>query len=75
LELFSACAVIGFVGLRPTANDPPPPLWWFRLAVLSHAGVLTTALKGIRKSADFFKVERSRFRLFLPLANGKRRTS
>jgi hypothetical protein len=44
-----------FVTLRPAANDPPPPLWWFRLAVLSHAGVLTTALRGIKKPADFLK--------------------
>jgi hypothetical protein len=55
LELFSACAVIGFVTLRPAANDPPLPLWWFRLAVLSHASVLTSALRGIKKPADFLK--------------------
>ena len=55
LELFSACAVIGFVTARPVANDPPLPLWWFRLAVLSHAGVLTSALRGIKRPADFLK--------------------
>jgi hypothetical protein len=55
LELFSACAVIGMVTLRQAANDPPPPLSWFRLAVLSHAGVLTTALRGIKKTSGFFK--------------------
>jgi len=32
------------------ANDPPPPLSWFRLATLSHAGVLTTALRGVKKT-------------------------
>ena len=55
LELFCACAVIGTVTLRQVVNDPSPPLSWFRLAILSHAGVLTTALRGIKKPADFFK--------------------
>jgi hypothetical protein len=55
LELFSACAVIGMVALRPAANDPEPALSWFRLAVLTHAGVLTTALRGLQKTADFLK--------------------
>jgi hypothetical protein len=54
LELFSACAVVGTVTLRPAANDPAFPLSWYRLAVLSHAGVVTTALRGIQKTNDFF---------------------
>ncbi|WP_316176009.1 hypothetical protein [Bradyrhizobium sp. SZCCHNRI1073] len=55
LEIFSACAVIGTVSFRPEVNDPAPPLSWYRLAVLSHAGVLTDALRGMKKTADFFK--------------------
>jgi hypothetical protein len=55
LELFSACAVIGAVTLRPAADELPPPLSWFRLAIFAHAGVLTTALRGIKKPSDFLK--------------------
>ncbi|WKA27961.1 HTH domain-containing protein [Bradyrhizobium roseum] len=55
LEVFSACAVIGTVTLRPVANEPSPPLSWYRMAVLSHAGVLTTALAGLTKTDKFFE--------------------
>jgi hypothetical protein len=55
LKLFSACAVITAVALRPNANESAAPLPWFRLAVLSHAGVLTNALKKISKPDGFLK--------------------
>jgi hypothetical protein len=54
-ELFSACAIISTVAIRPIANAAKAPLDWFRLAALSHAGVLTDALRHIRKPADFLK--------------------
>jgi hypothetical protein len=55
LEIFSACAVMTTVSLRPSANAPAPPLAWYRLAALAHAGVLTSALRGVRKADHFFK--------------------
>lgn len=55
LEIYSACAVIASVSFRPEVNDPAPPLYWYRLAILTHAGVLTDALRGIKKAPDFLK--------------------
>ena len=43
------------VALRSIANAANAPLDWFRLAALSHAGVLTDALKHIRKPKGFLK--------------------
>ena len=54
-ELFSACAIISTVAIRPIANGAAAPLDWCRLATLTHAGVLTDALRHIRKPFDFLK--------------------
>lgn len=54
-ELFSACAIISTVAIRPIVNEATAPLDWCRLAALSHAGVLTDALRQIRKPSDFLK--------------------
>lgn len=54
-ELFAACAVISTIVLRPVANAAGTPLDWFRLATFSHAGVLTDALKHMRKPREFLK--------------------
>jgi hypothetical protein len=54
-ELFSACAIISTVAIRPIANGAMAPLDWYRQAALSHAGVLTDALRHIRKPSDFLK--------------------
>src|SRR5258705_7254450 len=41
--------------IRSPLIYPAPPLSWYRLAILSHAGVLTTALRGVQKTNNFFK--------------------
>ena len=60
-ELFTACALVTTVALRPIANAANAPLDWFRLAALSHAGVLTDALKHMRKPKDFLKWASSQY--------------
>lgn len=52
-ELFAASMVVSTVRLRAVLRDRDVPLYWFRLASLTHAGVLTTALSGLTKTADF----------------------
>ena len=52
-ELFAACAVISMVQLRSALKDRPVPLYWFRLAALTHAGVLANALSGMSKTSEF----------------------
>ncbi|MBI1308959.1 MAG: hypothetical protein GC129_03730 [Proteobacteria bacterium] len=51
--LFSACAVAAVVKARALFNEQETPLHWFRLAALTHAGVLTDALRDMRKPKGF----------------------
>jgi hypothetical protein len=51
--IFSACAMISIVRLRTVFNEQQAPLFWFRLAGLSHAGVLTEALASLSKPDGF----------------------
>lgn len=53
--IFSACAVASTVGLRRIFPEESVPLWWFRLAALSHAGVLTSAFREVQKADDFLR--------------------
>ncbi|MCK1658602.1 hypothetical protein [Bradyrhizobium sp. 151] len=52
-ELFAACTVVSMVRLRTIVKDRSVPLHWFRLAALTHAGVLTNALGGMSQTAEF----------------------
>jgi hypothetical protein len=54
-EVFSACALMATVALRPFANGTAAPLAWVRLAAFAHAGVLTDALRGLSKTDGFLK--------------------
>ena len=45
-NLFCACATISVTHLRQAAKAASAPLFWVRLAALTHAGVLTDALQG-----------------------------
>lgn len=54
-EMFSACAVITSSRLRSLANELSAPLYWFRLAVLAHAGVLTNSLSNIKDTTKFLE--------------------
>lgn len=54
-ELFAACAIISTVAIRPIVNGATAPLDWCRLATLSHAGVLTDALRQVRRPSEFLK--------------------
>jgi len=51
--LFCACAVVAVVKARALFNEQETPLHWFRLAALTHAGVLTDALRDMRKPKGF----------------------
>lgn len=53
-EIFAACTVITSTRVREVLNDPEPPVYWARLAAFSHAGVLTSALSGLAKPAEFY---------------------
>jgi hypothetical protein len=54
-DVFSAVALIASVHVRAAAEAGRAPLFWVRLAALTHAGVLTDALAGIQDGAGFFK--------------------
>jgi hypothetical protein len=54
-NLFATFAMITTVNIRRAVNPPDAPLWWIRLAALSHAGVLTNAKAGMPKSEEFLK--------------------
>jgi hypothetical protein len=49
-KIFSACAVVTVVALRRTFDESSVPLYWFRLAALTHAGVLVDALRALEPS-------------------------
>ena len=54
-EVFAAGAVVTMVHLRASANAKGVPLHWFRLAGLTHAGLLANTLKGLPRTEDFLK--------------------
>jgi hypothetical protein len=54
-NLFAALAMITTVNIRRAIDAPDAPLWWVRLAVLTHAGVLTDAMSGMSNSQGFLK--------------------
>lgn len=51
--IFSACAMISAVRLRTVFSELEAPLFWFRLAAFSHAGVLTNALAALPRPDEF----------------------
>ena len=53
-QIFSACAVVATVTLRSIFDEFSVPLYWFRLAALTHAGLLTNALRGLSEPSKFF---------------------
>jgi len=53
--VFCAVAVATIARLRLVFEEGSVPLFWFRLAALSHAGVLTQALSAPEKPDDFLK--------------------
>lgn len=54
-EVFSACALVSSTRLRSLANECGAGLYWFRLAALAHAGVLTEALSTISDTKKFLQ--------------------
>jgi hypothetical protein len=52
-QIFSACAVVATVILRSTFDESSVPLHWFRLAALTHAGLLTNALRALSEPSQF----------------------
>ena len=54
-NIFSALALISATKLRQAARSSIAPLFWIRLAALTHAGVLTDALGGMPESEQFLR--------------------
>ncbi len=54
-EIFSACAIVTTVTLRRTFDEASAPLFWFRLSALTHAGLLTDALRWVNDAPCFLK--------------------
>jgi hypothetical protein len=54
-NLFSACAIIAVFRIRTSTMNEAAPLYWTRLAALSHAGVLVDALGWVKDTGDFVK--------------------
>jgi hypothetical protein len=53
-RIFAACAIVTTVILRRTFDESSVPLYWFRLAALTHAGLLTEALRGLTEPSQFY---------------------
>lgn len=51
--IFSACAIAATVKMREAFADLSPPLYWTRLAVFAHAGLLCEALYSLPAPRDF----------------------
>lgn len=60
-NIFSALALISSVKLRHAASASDAPLFWIRLAALTHAGVLTDALSDLSESERFLQWARESF--------------
>jgi hypothetical protein len=54
-QIFTACAIVAIVTLRRTFDEYSVPLYWFRLAALTHAGLLTEALRGLVQPSEFYE--------------------
>jgi hypothetical protein len=52
-KLFSACVMISSARLRSIGAALESPLFWHRMAALTHAGVLTNALSDIKDAQNF----------------------
>lgn len=53
-QVFTACAVLTTVNLRRTFTESVVPLYWFRLSALTHAGLLTEALRHLARPEEFY---------------------
>jgi hypothetical protein len=61
-HVYSALAMISGATLRRVAKTPNAPVYWVRLAALTHAGVLTDALyQGVDDAKAFFEWSMQRF--------------
>lgn len=54
-QVFSACAIFTTVLLRERFEEGSVPLFWFRLVALTHAGLLTDALRSLDEPAKFYE--------------------
>jgi hypothetical protein len=54
-NLFCACVTVAMINVRRVAKALSAPVFWVRLAALTHAGVLAHALRGLSNSEDFLK--------------------
>jgi hypothetical protein len=54
-NLFCACAMISVTNLRQAAKAANAPLFWVRLAALTHAGVLADALQRLQDTLSFLR--------------------
>jgi hypothetical protein len=54
-EIFAACALIATIDLRRAAKASAAPVFWARLAALTHAGVVTDALGKMPDSKGFLR--------------------
>jgi len=54
-EIFTGVSLITTIGLRVAARAADAPLFWVRLAALTHAGVLTDALATLPDAKGFLK--------------------
>ncbi|RWK43755.1 hypothetical protein [Mesorhizobium sp.] len=52
-EIFSACAIVTTIEIRRAAKTASAPVFWTRLAALTHAGVLADALGRMPDTAEF----------------------
>jgi len=61
-HVYSALALISGANLRRAAKAPDAPVYWVRLAALTHAGVLADALyRGVEDADGFFEWSKKRF--------------
>jgi len=54
-EIFAACTLIATIRLRRAARASAAPVFWARLAALTHAGVLADALGGMPDSKGLLR--------------------
>ncbi len=54
-NLFCACATVAMINVRRVTKAFSAPVFWVRLAALTHAGVLAHALRGMSNSEGFMK--------------------
>jgi hypothetical protein len=54
-NLFAACAFVSVANVRRSAKSSTAPVFWARLTALTHAGVLTNALSGLKDTTGFLR--------------------